>query len=319
MNMGRAYRLRYVNQFVGGFVVLVLLLLVGAAILVGQRQEWFADTFVVFATLEEKDLDGVREGTEVIMLGQRAGRVAVIEYLPNRAWLRLTLVLRQRFADQIYEDSVVAIKRKVAGVGDAYLEITRPGVFDAATARRYELGSPDLLVVAEPPVEDQFRDITRMMDDIRQSFSDVRDAFIPALERWESAGENIERSNEDLQAVIADLRRVTPRLDGLVDQTESVLSGHQQVIDTVRAETDQLPGTVLQLRNTLDGAQEVVDDLRGETQQLPGTVEQFQQTLGGAQEIVEGLRQHWLLRRYIDQHPTSPMIPPSNLGRGSWK
>ena len=74
--MAKPFRFRYVNEIVGGFVMLVVALLVVGVILAGNAQEWFTPVHVVRISFPEAGSLGVQKGAAVMIMGTEVGRMA---------------------------------------------------------------------------------------------------------------------------------------------------------------------------------------------------------------------------------------------------
>lgn len=321
--MIRPFRLRYVNQLVGSFVLLIVLLMVSGALLIAQRKDLFEARYNVLAFLAETELGGIAVGTNVYVLGQRAGQIRDIRYVTNsdvekyekytspRGELENNVIIRielnESVKSEVFVDSVGHVKRKLAGAGETYIDVVR----GRRAQQPLEEGGV-LRLVPSKEAGQELQEMVERLDKVKNAFEDVRDAMVPAFEKFEKAAENVDRTAGDIgtmsrdlsetshdfsetsrefRSVAEDFQEVTPRLGPLVDETQRTVNIAEDVFKSVREETDQLPGTVNQVHDTLDGAQDVID----------------------------GLRRHWLLRRYVDQDKRHKLISPSEVGRGgSW-
>ena len=285
--MNEPIRLRYVNQLVGAFILLIVALLLVGTVIVVRQQEIFVPEYEIFAFVAETELKGLGKGTEVLVLGRQAGEIDDIRYFDGERDgknVRVSMKIKETFRDKIFTDSVAHLKRRLAGAGEAYLEITRGPRHQTVLPTR-----GDLKVVSEPEPASELARVTGMIDDIRGYFEDVRNSMVDAFDRFGTAADTFNASNEQLQGVLTELEDFAPRLTPLAEKSETFLESSQEVVDALRAETENLPGTVLKLQDDLDGAQ----------------------------EIIEGIRSHWLLRRYIDRGDADTLISPSQMGRGA--
>lgn len=285
--MNKSLKLRYVNQLVGSLVLAVVALLIVGLVLVARRQELFVRTYELRAALAEKDLGGLRQGSQVMLLGRVVGTLRAIEYAPvedpQATGLLLRLSMREDPEWPIYAGSVAQIKRHLAGAGEAFLEIQRP------ERQQQVLTNGDTIPIQlEPAATDRLDAVVTIMERIGRRFDEVRDSMVPAFEQFQSTTEHLDQTNSELGRVVGDFQQFSPQLAPLTAQA----------------------------RGVLDASQEVVDALREETDQLPGTVDQFQGNLSTAQDVLDGMRSHWLLRRYIDSPDESETIAPAAVGRG---
>jgi len=326
--MNASYKLRYVNQLVGAFILLTAVALVLMAIVVIRRQALFVPEYRIYSYLAEIDLDGIREGTDVIVLGRIAGEVEMIEYVPLRADgtnVQLTLSVKETFRSEVFVDSVIYLRRKLAGAGEAYLEINRGPRHDEILPSE---GALELIIEPEPASE--LARITGMMDDIRGYFENVQDSMISAFGELEEASEGVQSSNDRLQTVITDFQDFSPRLSPLAEKTDRVLSDFEEfspklnslaiqaedVLDDLQDFSPRLDPIADEADRFFETSNEVANNLRRETEDLRGSGEMLRDGLDGAQEVIDGLRRHWLLRRYIDTSGGEAYISPSEIGRG---
>ena len=77
--------------------------------------------------------------------------------------------------------------------------------------------------------------------------------------------------------------------------------------DKVNAVLDELPALTVQARNTLHEGEVLLRE------DVPGLLIQAQDTLRASQVLIEGLQRHWLLRKYIENPASGPLIAPDSL------
>ena len=73
--MQQRFHFRYVNELVGAFVLLALVLLVAGIFLTARSQGWFAPRYRFELLLPEKGTAGLSVGNDVFILGQSVGNV----------------------------------------------------------------------------------------------------------------------------------------------------------------------------------------------------------------------------------------------------
>jgi len=82
-------------------------------------------------------------------------------------------------------------------------------------------------------------------------------------------------------------------------------------LDRVNAVLDELPELTVQTRNTLHEHEVLLHALSRED--IHGQLVQFRDTMRATQVLFEGLQRHWLLRRYIENQKSGPLISPDGL------
>lgn len=126
----RVRQSRYINEAVGSFVLIAILIFIGAILLAGRAQGWLEGSIqvdVVFFDAEglpseDQGSFGLQEGDEVRIRSTKAGRVRSIEPTEDGG-LKARLEIKERFHQYVRTDSVVLVKKKFGLAGDAYIEI----------------------------------------------------------------------------------------------------------------------------------------------------------------------------------------------------
>lgn len=348
MILSRGHKLRYANQFVGAFVLLVLGLLFTALLIVAWGQEWFVPNHEIYAYVPEGELDGLQVNTPLQILGERVGKVREISYVDDvemvqqllgrwptsdtsgRHFLRVTLQISDRFINEVDVGSKIHIRRRLAGVGDVYLEILRGDV---------RLGRPDastiFVIYSEKSAQDELRTMTRLMAEVQRDFMVMRESLVTSSAAFERSNEKIAQTSGRIQDLADSLLEVTPRLPEIADEVRRTTVDMRATSERFRETTEEIGQSNRQLQNVLTDAeaasprllpiakqteqllatsQVVADRLKDESEDLPGTVNEFRGAVGDAQEVIDGLRQNWLIRRHVEQ-PRSPDRLPSSKVR----
>ena len=78
-------------------------------------------------------------------------------------------------------------------------------------------------------------------------------------------------------------------------------------LDKVNATLDELPALAGQTRTTLQASEVLLRE------EVPGLLIQAQDTMRASQVLIEGLQRHWLVRKYIENPDSGPLISPAAL------
>ncbi len=243
MIVPRGIKLRFVNQFVGAFLLLIATLLLVAVTLVALQQRWFAAKVEVLGYLGEGELDGLRIGTPVQILGRRIGKLVAVDYVEDidpeqlsprglsadvfqrhqqelrrlqaapgdRQWLLLRLEVFQADVVQVREDSQVLLRRRLGGLGDVYLEILRgPRGGDVRWQGRV------YPVRVERSATDELQTVTEQVTQVQENFSAAAEVFsIASRDVSQLAGE-VSVSNDDFRDLVLAVRQVMPDVSQVV-------------------------------------------------------------------------------------------------------
>lgn len=218
--MNEPYRLRYTNQIVGLFLLIVLIITTAVSVLLFSRLLVTRDHFYVSAT--EEEASGLRAGTEVLILGQSVGEVDELRYFSESDLVRVRLAIDIDFADQITSDSEVTLNRKF-GVGAPVLTIRRGrSTRDGVGATLLEPGQSIGRFRGDvDPVDKMSSDIGVASSAIDLAgnaiASSMTDTIDPAVRQSEAAFASLERTSESMRGevaeTLAEIRRATASLE----------------------------------------------------------------------------------------------------------
>ena len=126
--MAKKFKFRYVNEIVGGFVLLVILLLLAGILVAGRAQHWFEGSAVLQLKLPQEEghgegFMGLKKGAEVILLGTPVGSVQDLLVDDETGAISGTIRVRGSFLRHVKTDMVAWVKKKMVVTGDAYIEL----------------------------------------------------------------------------------------------------------------------------------------------------------------------------------------------------
>lgn len=227
--MTEPFRLRYVSQLVGGFILTTMILLLLFVIYLLRVKEVFIASLPYDMVIKQHELDGLRQGTEVFILGRLAGRITEIAYETGSTDLRINLTLKETFRDSLFDDSVVRLRRRF-GVGEPYLEILR-GPASARPLRHPQDGGPARFLNFIPE-QDRLDVVETQLDRVRSSVERVEQAMVPALSSIQRAAntttEQVEsnvgpaavKAGESSEMVARSAARVQQKMDETLNRIE---------------------------------------------------------------------------------------------------
>ncbi len=290
--MNEPYRLRYTNQIVGFFLLIVLLITTAVSVILFSRLFVSRDHFFVTATEQEaKDL---RTGTEVVVLGRTIGEVTDLRYAEDSDDVVVQLGIDSNFSDQITANSVVTLDRRF-GVGTPVLTIRRrrsPNAPDATTTLKPGDSLGDFTDIVEP-IEEMVSKVETTSDSIDEAAKAIKDSIqqsmTPALakgsdafESWESTSEalrpealltlaQIKESTTKIETDLTDLtRRLNELIAGEIRQSVVKISSSADaatmaaagVEKTAQAIEDQSAQTGENVRKTLQALKDTAEQIR---------------------------------------------------------
>ncbi len=297
--MNKPFKFRYVNEIVGGFVLVVIAALIVGIILAGKAQEWFVPVYELRLSFPEEGSLGLQKGAEVQILGTTVGTVTGIRVREDGR-MRGRLTVKGDFIRFIRMDSKAIVKKKYGIAGDAYVEITQ------GKGLERELEMP--LVVTKDT------EITEIAQDILKR---LQETTVPAIEEYTALAADLRSTNGPLMKLMANLEYITAGLErgegsvGQLLRDPSMANEIQRILGQVNESLAEVKKILADVKNTTAQLPPVAERVGKEAEDLPGMVLQTQETLREAERLIEGIQQHWIIRKYVPEPPATEMIPAS--------
>lgn len=330
--MNDPYRLRYTNQAVGVFLLVILSVLILLSILVLRAGDLLVEKDHYWIEIPQDDIRDLYKGAEVMILGERAGEINSIRYVDSTNMVRVNLSIDPDMSKQIYSDSIVRQDRKF-GLGTPILMIRRGEessemrwpLLPGSILENYESESDRLdSVVAQVEVaSNSMRLIQEQLAPTLHSMTAASDQLQstlairaePMLSETQKAASSFMETSEALRPKSIETLKVVQEATRTMQEKVTFLSREvAQSADSVRLAADsmaktsdetnqEIARTLASLRDAADQVQrlavqtqDLVRIVRGEADDLPGTTERLNETVSDTQDLVGEIRGHWLLR-----------------------
>jgi len=304
--MNEPVRLRYANQIVGVFLLLVLVLSCLVSVRLFTRLAVKKDRFYI--DVAENVASQLRTGTEVIILGETVGEVAELSYVDGSNLVRVALGVDARRSELITTESEVELERKY-GVGPPVVRIGRSrSANDDEPVRRIPPGGritrfrqdedqvqnmADSVETASGSVNDAAREVTKSLQET------VQPAFTASERSFDSVRETSEALRPEAIETLAQLRTTTTNLEAelskLTQRVDQLVEGDiretiQRINDSAIAATEAAE-SVRDLSLSLDQKSEVTaDDVASTLQTLRDTASRIQQLTEETREVIRIVR-----------------------------
>jgi phospholipid/cholesterol/gamma-HCH transport system substrate-binding protein len=344
--MAERFKFRYVNEFIGTLLIVVVILAVISVFLVARSQKWFEQNYDLKVLLPVSGSHGLREGAEVQLLGTVAGEVKSIRINKDDR-MEAHLNIRADFFRFVRDDSVAVIRKKFGLVAqDVYLDISRGsgGSVPQKGALIPCSVEKDIITTVEETLARLEGATLSTIQEYRKLAADFGNPDSPLqllLERMSRISESLE-AGEGIAAKLLTDKSFTAELEKTLTSVNSVLSGLMVVLkdaqntsnkiahltDNVSEQLAAMPRisaltekvlqetqVVLQdIHKTVSSFPNVVGRLDEEMQSLPGLIMQTEETLRQIEKLVLGMQKHWLLREYVEQQRPATRIPSAEVG-----
>lgn len=267
--MSDPYRLRYTNQAVGIFLLIVLLFLIVFTVWVLRAGDYFVEPHTYWIEVPQEDVRDLYKGAEVMILGERAGEVDSIRYVDSTDRVRVNLSIDPEMSDQIFHDSVVRQDRKF-GLGTPILTIRRG---DRADDDRRQLppGNPLRSYTGE---SDRIDKVAKQVETVSESIRLIQESLEPTLQSMTAATEQLRESL---------VNRADPAMEAsqlaagsFYQSNEQLRPEMSQTLEVVRDATRSLEGRIDDL--VTNDVRQTLADMRESTANISRAAESITQT-----------------------------------------
>lgn len=302
----KPFQFRYVNEIVGGFVLLVVALLVAAVVVAGRAQGWFKPVYKIHIDFPAQGSLDLQVGSTVQILGATVGKVEMI-HVDDAGFMSGEVSVSADFRQFVRADSRAIVKKKFGIAGDAFIEITK--------------GTGEELPEGAGLVVTKDTDLNELLEEL---LGNLRDAVLPLLASVKQAADeyaglaaDLRAEHGALQQLLANLASITRNIEegkgpaGLLVSDEATAQKIEALIDQVQAIMTDIKGATVELPP-------MARTVNTEVQTIPGTVLMTQETLRETERLIEALQRHWLLRKYVtpEGRPTE-LIPVHDIRRAA--
>lgn len=226
-------KLRYVNDVVGGFVLLAFLFFAGGIFFAGRAQGWFEGSIEVEAKFTDSgglssDKQGsfdLQEGDEVKIRSALAGSVKSISPADDGG-LKAVLLIKRRFHRYVSVDSVARVKKKFGLAGDAYVEINEgkgAQIEDGGTILCYK--DEELMEIAQRVLDSIEEAVVPMVTETTGVMSNAN-----RIAGQVSSGEGLVGTIISDPTLTADVREAIDRMNTLIGSTEEAVKEATRLI-----------------------------------------------------------------------------------------
>src|SRR3954471_4601378 len=120
--MVQTFKLRYVNEIVGMFVLVCVGLVAAGVVAALRGKQWFAPTQHITINLPPEGSLGLKPGSTVFILGSDVGSVEAINYEHGRMTAQISV--RGKLIELVRDDTYAVITKSF-GIGETYVTLER--------------------------------------------------------------------------------------------------------------------------------------------------------------------------------------------------
>ena len=294
--MAKKFKFRYVNEIVGGFVLLVVLLLLAGVLVAGRAQHWFEAMYEIGLRFPPEGSMELQKGAEVMLLGAKVGSVQDI-LVDDAGSISGTMRVRGPFMRFVRADSIALVKKKMVVTGDAYIELTR-GTGEALPRTGGEIEckkDTEILQMLEKALETlemEAENTLRLVNTAIIEYTDI-------AENLNDPQGNLQQLLANVNGLLLDIRTGSGlpakvlNDPALAKDVENIVAQVQELMTKINAMAVELQATVAKLPP-------MADTLGAEVDNLPALTGDAQTMMRETSTLLDGLQKHWLLKKYME-------------------
>jgi len=331
--MVRTFKLRYVNEIVGVFVLVAIGFAVAGVIAALRAQDYFSHelTLKIKIILPEEGSKGLKASDNVQVLGTVIGTVAAINYDPAEQRMVADVSVRGNLIDYLRDDSIPLI-RNTFGIGEPFIEIIKnphpdPKKISQALPKTNAIlwytdtddGPAEKIKIILNQIEEQavpaMQEARAAIREYTALAADLRNPKMPLQQTIGHLGQitgSIEKGEGLVGRLLNDPKMaeqisvLLPKLNAAFDELAVVLknlgstaNNLTDLTGSAREDMKKLPVLLDTTRDALTELQLTLKDVRKTTEKLPSIVEGASQTVqtlpGVVLQLQETLRQVQIL------------------------
>lgn len=333
----KPFKFRWDHEIAGAFVLIVVLLAAVLVLVTGRLQGWFEKQSWYEVVLPREGVEGIRAGSEVRILGSRAGRVRSVELRraggetklrgvwevePDEIDLVAVLEVRGDRSVFVGAESRAVVRKDLAGFGASYVEITRgsskreEGDRRLPLTRETDVTNEVTAIVRELqeamlPAVEQVGEAYLAVESLATVLADPGGDFQKAMASLQEVMSAVNRGDgalgmllreeqpaEDLEVTLAEMRKAVSVLREVLDDFEEG-EGAAGLLFRDEEVREQVKSAVAHTEETAAGLPATVRATRATVAEIQQAAEGLQEGLKEYEYVAEALQRHWILRRFV--------------------
>ncbi|TVQ98923.1 MAG: MCE family protein [Spirochaetaceae bacterium] len=327
------FRIRFVNQVVGVFLIVALGFLFAILISIGSNQRWFARNYRYYSVFSSAA--GVSVGLPITFRGFQVGRVTAVRLTEDNE-VHVDFFIQDTFYDRVWEHSLIQLVSNPLGIGGGL--VFHQGMFPSDPIPEGSL----IPTITSAQGRELVRSNLVRLPDQDDTINQLIDQVGPIMR-------NVEEITEILTVVLADIaatmqgtgegpiQDMVNQTNRLLREAETVMVNASTISDNVAAITEEFrdptgivprlldpSGSIatflddddalfLQIEAILEGMNRSINEVadfatfvNAQSPELLFMLEEGREALSVGQDVLEGLRNNPLLRGGIPERREQP-------------
>jgi phospholipid/cholesterol/gamma-HCH transport system substrate-binding protein len=293
--MAKKFKFRYVNEIVGGFVLLVVLLLLAGVLVAGHAQHWFEAMYEINLKFPPEGSMELQKGAEVMLLGAKVGSVQDI-LVDDDGRISGTMRVRGPFMRFVRADSIALVKKKMVVTGDAYIELSR------GTGAELPRTGGEIWCMKDTEIMQMLEDA---LAELRAQATNTLTLVNGAISEYTGVAAGLNDPQGNLQLLLANVNgllddiRKGQGIPAKVLNDPKMAQDVEAIVAEVQALLVKVNAMAAELQTVVAKLPPMADTVAGEVDNLPVLTGDAQALMRETTALLDGLQKHWLLRKYM--------------------
>lgn len=300
--MARRIHLVYKEYFVGGFLIVATLTLLGLLLATLAKNDLFEDHYSLKAVYDTKS--DLAVGAKIKISGMKVGEVTDL-YFNNENKIEFVLEIQSKYQHMIRQNSIAQLFQERFPISDRIINITigsekYPILEEGMYIRTAEQLNLDTVVTK----------VTRIVDNVGE--------IIARLNRGEgTAGKLLvdEGLYNDIRSISGSATGATKQANTLLIQLNSTVAQVNKLIDTLKpiassakSGMQEVPALLVKVQNLLDSVSQIVSKAGGIADNVPGLLNKGEDLMGSVDDVLGAAKKTWPLSGKVEADPDDPPI-----------
>jgi len=293
--MAKKFKFRYVNEIVGGFVLLTFLLLLAGVLVAGHAQHWFEAKYEIGLKFPAEGSMELQKGAEVMLLGAKVGSVQDI-VVDDDGHISGTMRVRGPFMRFVRADSIALVKKKMVVTGDAYVELTR------GTGAELPRAGGEIECVKDTEI---IQMLEEALESIRKEALNTLALVNAAIAEYTDLAAGMNDTDGNLQSLLKNANglledvRKGPGVPAKLLNNPAMAKDVEDVVGQIQALMAKVNAMAADVQKVVAKLPPMADVVAGEVDNLPALTGDAQTLMRETTTLLDGLQKHWLLRKYM--------------------
>ena len=305
-------KLRYADELVGLVVILAIAVFLGVAFEAGVLSQWFQRTATLRILLPEQGSAGLSPGSDVEVLGTKAGEVRRVVINPDQQ-MYAEADIEEQARPFIRRDSIAVIRKRFGVAGATYLDISRGkgpeldwnyAVVQGTTERDPTESIGTLIDEVRAKVFPLLDDLTRtsggladLVDGIKKGQGSIGRLLVDdtMVREAEDTVQSVHESVAKLGPIMDELQTATHDISALARTTNAAAADVPALIRRMDQVLISLQGVIQDLGKATNHLPQIARNVEGGTANLPSLLIQAEQTLHDLDNLIAQIKGSWLL------------------------